>query len=255
MRKIAEKVAIVAQICITLIFVLISILYITGVIGIAQGNNSVVIVLMCVLAGVYVALSAYILYMNFSERENIKDILLFCDNESATRTNIKVINNIVKGCTKEVEGVVVRKVRVRSDEKGGFVAIVSVKVSAENVAPAINKLRCLLADSFKNTLGLVFNTINFNIEKLNGKYAPNVKEAEKSAEKLQESQKAVEESYSKPLEKPATETDAATVASDVEENTQPVQEAEPVETPAPATAEETTQPVQQTEEKEDDLVQ
>ena len=52
MRKIAEKVAIVAQICITLIFVLISILYITGVIGIAQGNNSVVIVLMCVLAGV-----------------------------------------------------------------------------------------------------------------------------------------------------------------------------------------------------------
>ena len=241
MRKIAEKVAIVAQICITLIFVLISILYITGVIGIAQGNNSVVIVLMCVLAGVYVALSAYILYMNFSERENIKDILLFCDNESATRTNIKVINNIVKGCTKEVEGVVVRKVRVRSDEKGGFVAIVSVKVSAENVAPAINKLRCLLAD--------------FNIEKLNGKYAPNVKEAEKSAEKLQESQKVAEESYSKPLEKPATETDAATVASDVEENTQPVQEAEPVETPAPATEKETTQPVQQTEEKEDDLVQ
>lgn len=120
MRKIAEKVAIVAQICITLIFVLISILYITGVIGIAQGNNSVVIVLMCVLAGVYVALSAYILYMNFSERENIKDILLFCDNESATRTNIKVINNIVKGCTKEVEGVVVRKVRVRFRRKGRF---------------------------------------------------------------------------------------------------------------------------------------
>ena len=104
MKRIAEKVVLVAQICITLVFVLTTVLYMTGIISPYENtpadplykteDGSIMMILMSVLALVYIALSAYMLYMHFSERENLKKILLFCDSDSATRTNIKVINNI-----------------------------------------------------------------------------------------------------------------------------------------------------------------
>ncbi len=179
MKKIAEKVVLVAQICITLVFVLTTILYMTGVLAFTNANgqatNSVTLILMIVLAVVYVALSAYMLYVNFAERESLKRILLFADCDSSTRTNIKVLKNVVKGCENKVDGINVRKMRVRTDEKGGLVAIFNVKVSADNVAQSINDLRLLLVDSFHETFGLTFNTINFEIDKLNGKYQPNSK--------------------------------------------------------------------------------
>ena len=152
MKKIAEKVALVALVCVTLVFVLTTLLYVTGVI--AAENSNVVIILMSVLTAVYAGLSAYLLYVNFSERENLKEILLFSDTGSATHTSVKVVKNIVEGCARQVEGIEVRHVRIRADEKGGFVAIVSVKATAENVTPAIGKLRELLADSFARTLNL-----------------------------------------------------------------------------------------------------
>ena len=167
MKKIAEKVALVALVCVTLVFVLTTLLYVTGVI--AAENSNVVIILMSVLTVVYAGLSAYLLYVNFSERENLKEILLFSDTGSATHTSVKVVKNIVEGCARQVEGIEVRHVRIRADEKGGFVAIVSVKATAENVTPAIGKLRELLADSFARTLNLTFSSINFNVDRLNGK--------------------------------------------------------------------------------------
>lgn len=218
MKKIAEKVALVAQICITLVFVLTTVLYMTGVITypneivdemgntVQTEDSSIMMVLMIVLAIVYLALSAYMLYMNFSERENLKHVLLFCDTDSATRTNIKVINNIVNGCAKQVDGIAVRKVKVRSDEKGGLIATFSVKVDAENVAQAVNQLRCLVAASFKTTLGLTFNTINFDIDKLNGKYTPDVKQAEALADELTDKQQTTSENYEHPISADTTDT-------------------------------------------------
>lgn len=176
MKKIAEKVVLVAQICITLVFVLTTILHMTGVLAYTNASgtadNSVTLILMIVLAVVYVALSAYMLYVNFAERESLKRILLFADCDSSTRTNIKVLNNVVRGCENQVDGITVRKLRVRTDEKGGLVAIFNVKVSAENIAKSVNDLRELLVESFRETFGLTFNAINFEIDKLNGKYQP-----------------------------------------------------------------------------------
>lgn len=211
MRKIAEKIAVAALICITFVFVLTSLLYVTETINnyntyefydangvVLVPNNGLETTLLVVLAVVYLVLAGYLLYVTFAERESLRSILLFCDSDSATRTSAKVINNVVKGCSRQVEGIAVRKIRVRTDEKGGLAATVYVKVRACEVAEKVNLLRGLLADSFKSTLNLTFNTINFQIDKLNGKYVPDAEQAEKLAESLQENQENMSESYHEP---------------------------------------------------------
>ena len=229
MKKIAEKVALVALVCVTLVFVLTTLLYVTGVI--AAENSNVVIILMSVLTAVYAGLSAYLLYVNFSERENLKEILLFSDTGSATHTSVKVVKNIVEGCARQVEGIEVRHVRIRADEKGGFVAIVSVKATAENVTPAIGKLRELLADSFARTLNLTFSSINFNVDRLNGKYVPQPKEGDQPAapQEQTEQQPSEETQEDKPRKKHKDAT-AATTANEPEATAE--QPAEAAELPA-----------------------
>ncbi len=211
MKKLAEKVALVAELCIALIFILTTVLYMVNAIPqqAEWRENGVMSVVMIVLAIIFLGIAAYLLYINLSDRENLKRILLFSDSGSATHTNIKVIDNIVSGCAKQVDGIAIRKIRINADEKGGFIASIYVKVGVDNVAESINKLRCLLTESFKNTLGISFNTINFHIEKLRGKYVPNVKKAEEDAEQLTQKQEESAENYETPLseiaEKPADE--------------------------------------------------
>ena len=229
MKKIAEKVALVALVCVTLVFVLTTLLYVTGVI--AAENSNVVIILMSVLTAVYAGLSAYLLYVNFSERENLKEILLFSDTGSATHTSVKVVKNIVEGCARQVEGIEVRHVRIRADEKGGFVAIVSVKATAENVTPAIGKLRELLADSFARTLNLTFSSINFNVDRLNGKYVPHPKEDDQpTAPQEQTEQQPSEETQEDKPRKKHKDATAATTANEPEAAAE--QPAEAAELPA-----------------------
>lgn len=202
MRKITEKVAIVAQICITLVFVITTLLYIANVIPERQAlaNNGMMATLIAILAVVYALLSAYMLYVNFSEREALRQVLLFCDSESSTRANVKVVRNIVRSCAKKVNGVRVRKAKMRLDEKQGFVITLSVDVSGSELSTSIDKLRCLIADSFKNTLNLTFNSINFEIRKLKSHYTPNVERAEKLAKTLTEQRELSADIYEQPFQ-------------------------------------------------------
>ena len=200
MRKITEKIAIVTQVCITLIFVITSILYITGVIPYNDGlvDNGVFVTLLVILAIVYGLLSAYIIWINFSEAEYLRQILLFCDSESATHANAKVIRNIVKSCAKKINGIRVRKTKMRLDEKQGFGITVSIDANTHNVSQSIDTLRCLIADAFKNTLGLTFNSINFVIRKLKSSYKPDVEKAEKLAKTLTQQRELSADIYEQP---------------------------------------------------------
>lgn len=210
MRKLAEKVVIVAQICITLVFAITALLNTTNILY--NGNydnvgnepvivdNGVLTTLIWVLFVAYLGLSAYMLYVNFSERENLKRVLLFCDSESATHTTTKVVHRIIADCAKQTEGIAVKKTQVRPDEKQGFAINLKIKVSADNVSQAVDTFRCMLADSFKNTLGLTFNSINFEVVKLNTRYVANVTKAEEQAEKLGDQRNVTTEIYNEPLE-------------------------------------------------------
>ena len=188
MRRISEKVVTVAHICITFIFVLLTALYITNIVPIEQyAENQVVTIILGLLAVLYVIFSIYLLYVNFSEKVNVKRILLYYDSDSETRANTKVVDNIVTGCAKQVKELKVQKTKIRMDDKLGLIATIYVKASAENMSDAITRLRSLLADSFKETLGLTFNAINFEISKLTKKYVPeNAKQAKKKGKKQAE---------------------------------------------------------------------
>lgn len=202
MRRLAEKVALVAQICITLVFVVTTLLYMSNVIpeNTALANNGILATLIIILSIIYGLLSVYLVYMNFSERENLRQILLYSDSESATHANAKVIRNIVRSCARKVKGVRIRKAKMRLDEKQGFVVTLKIDVNAHYVSHAIDKLRCLIADSFKNTLGLTCNSINFEIRRLKSRYKPDVEKAEKLAKTLTEQRELSSDIYEQPFQ-------------------------------------------------------
>ena len=198
MRKIGEKVALVAQICVAIIFVIVAMLYVAEIIpqNLMQ-DNTILFVMMAVLAVVFVGASVYLVYINFSEAQDIKRILLHADSKSATTTNIKVVNNIALSCADRIDGVHIKKTKIRADEKRGFVATFIVDVSASSVTPVIEQLRCLIEDSFRDTLGLVFNTITFEVAKIKQPKA-DVKKAQKRAQALTDGVEQVQDIYQNP---------------------------------------------------------
>ncbi len=216
MRKIAEKVALVAQICVAVVFVIVAMLYALGIVPqVELQNNAVVAVVMIVLAVIFVGTSVYILYMNFSELQNIKRVLLYADSKCATTASLKVVNKIARGCADKIDGVHIKKTKIRADEKKGYVATFYVQVSAGSVTPVLDQLRCLIEDSFKDALGLVFNTIAFEIIKLTNQHNTNVDQAKKRAQTITESTDQVQDDCENPTVEPAEEqTDLDQVATD-----------------------------------------
>ncbi len=174
MKKLAEKVALVALVCITFVFVLLAVLYATNVIPQKEiSENSVAIVVLCVLSVLYAGLSAYLLIVNFSEAINVKRILLFYDADTTTRASQKVVNNIVRGCGKEFPQLKIKRTVFRVDDKMGLIANIYLEsLVAEDIAIYIPKLKCLLERSFAEAIGLKLNAVNFEVVKLSKKYAP-----------------------------------------------------------------------------------
>lgn len=176
MKRIAEKVVLVAHICITFVFALLTVLYVTKLVPLDDvADNNIVLILLLVLAAVYVALSIYLLYVTFSEKVNVKRILLYYDSGSETRAKASVVENIVRGCAKKVKQIKVQKTKIRLDDKQGLIATIYVKVSADSMKESIERLRVLLVDNFRETLGLTFNSINFEVSKLTKKFVPDAK--------------------------------------------------------------------------------
>ncbi|MBO5867057.1 MAG: hypothetical protein J6Q55_03300 [Clostridia bacterium] len=224
MRKIAEKVALVAQICLAVIFVIVALLYVLGVIPQATWQeHAVIFVVLAVFAVLFVATSIYLIYMNFSELQNLKRILLYADSKSATTTTLGVVNKIARGCSDKIEGVHIKRTKIRADEKKGYVAMFTVEISAQSVSPSLEQLRCLIEDTFRETLGLVFNTITFEVAKIKQPKA-DVKKAQKRAQAIADGASEVQDIYQNPTgEKPTdislpipadTPTDVATDEND-----------------------------------------
>ena len=235
MKRIAEKVALVAHICITFIFALLTVLYVTNAIPQEEmGDNSIVIVLLLTLAVVYVGLSIFLIYVNFSEKVNVKRILLYYDNGGETRAKASVVDNIVHGCAKQVKELKVQRLKIRLDDKLGLIATIYVKASVENIADSIERLRVLLVDSFKETLGLTFNTINFEISQLTKKFVPAVKPSSKENKAKAQSTTAFtkgKDKPQKPAESEVTPVHEFEIVTPIEQNKQSTvaTNAEPIE--------------------------
>lgn len=180
MRKNMEKIAVVALVCVTLIFVLMAVLYATNVIKVTDNaDNTVTVVVLCVLSALYVGLSVYLLIVNFSEAVNVKKILLFYDTKGATHTSSKVITNIVRGCVKEFPKLKFVKVTLRMDDKMDLVANIKLNATdAEDIHTYVPQLRQLLEQSFLDALSLEFSVIDIEVVKLSKKFTPTDTEVE-----------------------------------------------------------------------------
>lgn len=201
MRKLAEKIAIVAQICIALVFVLTTLVYTLNIFPQGEYNveGGVLTAVLIVLGVAYVLLSGFLLYENFSNTENLKRIMLYCDSESATLTSVKVVGNIVKDCAKTAGGISVKKVKLKTDENNGLTLTLKVNVSADVVSKPVDTMRCLLADSFAKILGITFNSINFQVVKLKSGYYPSISKAKEQAEAIAEYREQDIERYNDPI--------------------------------------------------------
>lgn len=201
MRKLAEKIAVVAQICIALVFVLTTLVYTFNIFPQAEFNveSGVLTVVLIILGVAYALLSGFLLYVNFSNTENLKHIMLYCDSESATLTDVKVITNIVRDCAKTAGGISVKKVKIKTDDNNGLTLTLKVNVSANVVSQPIDTMRCLLADSFAKILGITFNSINFQVTKLKSGYSPSISKAKEQAEAIAEYREQDIERYNDPI--------------------------------------------------------
>ncbi len=209
MRKITEKVAVVAQISIALVFAVTAMLYLFNALpNAAAAENGMFGTLIAILAVVFAALSAYIVYFNFSENEALKQVLLHCDSESATHADVKVVKKLVKSCAKKADGIRVKKIKLRLNEQNGLIADLKVDVS-RGVTDSVDVLRCLLTDAFENALGLTLASVNFEIRRLKSGYKPNVEKAEKLAKTLTRQRELSADAYEQPFENSCDNCDLA----------------------------------------------
>lgn len=187
MKKTIEKVALVAQTVIALIVAIISLLMALGNIPTLSTDGTsgkVVLVLVCIFSGLYLAFAIYNLYMAFSDRNVLRYVMLTADNDKSTSASGKVLKKIAVSDSALVEGVKVRRLQVRPDEKMGFKMRVDVDVDSHEVNLALEKYRCLLIDSYINILGLKFSSIDFRIRKVTTNYTPDVTKAEQKAREI-----------------------------------------------------------------------
>lgn len=193
MRRISVKLCIVALVCFATFFAVTATAY--AVLGWYEGTwtegaGKIALVVCDIVAA---GLAAYLLYATFSQRAAVKRLLLYCDSESVTTADIKVVKSVIDCCARQVDGVKVTKVSINADEKQGFA--LTLRVSAKgDVQQNLDKLRCLLVAAFAETLGVKFNSVNFDVAKLTSQCAPvrhepeNIHEAEEHSNPIEEEQ-------------------------------------------------------------------
>ena len=155
--------------------------------------------------------------------------MLYADSKSSTTTSVKVVTKIAKNCADKIDGVSIKRIKIRADEKKSYTATFVVEVSAQTITPALEQLRCLIEDSFKSTLGLVFNTITFDVAKLTSDPKADVKKAQKRAQAITDNVDQMQDFYDNPTGEKLTDVSLPLPTDVVDEPTDTLIEA-PTET-------------------------
>ena len=225
MKKTLEKFALIAHACISCVFVLLTVMILFNVLPLNFVNNSlvvdsIVLVLIVVLAIIYAGLTAYLLYCALNQNQLLKYVELYRDSTASVMATSKTVKSMVTENAKRVGDVKVNKIKISNASKYGLILKVWLEVSSDKVSFTLDTLRCLCEDSFNQVLGLRFSGIDFKIEKINGNYQPSVEEAQQQAKTLAAERKYVRECYQDPLCEKCDEQDGEST------DEQPPQEAD-----------------------------
>lgn len=188
MKKIFEKVALAAFICISLIFVLICVLTYLNIIPMHYDNGFnidwVVMVILLVLASIWALLALYLVYCNFSQRSALKYVILYSDRQSSTKATSRVIKQLAVAESNQLKGVRISKITITSNEHLGLNMKLVVEVANDEVAFSLDTLRFLLTDKYREVLGLEFAAMDFQIKRVRSNYRPDITKAKENADRL-----------------------------------------------------------------------
>lgn len=200
MNKTAPKIALVAQTCIAFVFVLTHFLYAVNIVSptVASGNVTVN-VLVAVLALLYALLSAYLLWTVFGKGDGAGKVLLHCDDESSTLADVKVIRKVIRGCQAKVKGLKVTRICLTETDKHGYCLKLYVKVPPLRAISAVDEMRCLLRQSFLQTLQVEFRSVDFVVDKFGGKFTPNTDSSLDGKQALQANREQARQCFNSPL--------------------------------------------------------
>ncbi len=185
MKKIVDKIALVAVIILGFIAIVLAIIFPMLATGWVLGTNDILFMTIAVL---YVGVSIYLLWSVFSSDGNVRTLTLFSDKESTTKTSLRVIKSLVVSDSKRVKGAAVKRVRVSQRDNGIKLSITLTVVGAE-VEETVDTMRCLVADTFIKVLGVRFDYIDFKIEKVRPNYVADEATARKRAQILKNERK------------------------------------------------------------------
>ena len=204
MKKTLEKIALIAHASISFIFVLLTVLILFNVVPLnyVEGSlivDSIVLVLIGVLAFFYAILTAYLIFCAFNQNQLLKYVELYRDSTATVMATTKTIKKMATENAKRVGNVKVSKIRVSNDGKYGLILKVWLSVSSNEVSYLLDTFRCMCEDTFKQVLGLRFSSIDFKIEKISGSYQADIEAAQKQAKTLEAERKYASDCYNDPL--------------------------------------------------------
>lgn len=205
MRRLADRVVLVAHIGISAIFVLVTVLMFVNIIPLTFDEAGLLIIdgfvmaMVLILAGIYLALTAYLLYSAFAQRNIVKSVLLYSDASNATNATSTVIRKIASDNAKLVEGITVKKLRITTGDKGKLNMRLTVTVRSDDVAYTVDTLRCMLVDSYTRVLALTFDSIDFDIAKVVSNNKADLDKATAQADVLKAGRTVTQEIYQEPI--------------------------------------------------------
>lgn len=187
MRRITEKVSAIVLITTAFIFVIFTLLLTFRAFEATLLNNHIVVSMIVAISVIFAA-SAMVLCANlFSDRDVIRNLLLFSDHSSSTRTSMKVVRRIIRSNSSLVLGVRIHKSAVMQEENG-FRLRIALGVRSDDVQLTVDKLRVTLEDAFINILGVRFNSIDFKVAKLITNYKLDSQTIKEKASALKDEQ-------------------------------------------------------------------
>ena len=157
----------------------------TGAAAFVLLDSALVRILMGVLAVAFALCGVYLIVCAFSGSGKLKRVVLFSDAESTTQATAKVLKNLVQRSAKLVGNVAVKKVSIR-ESKYGLRLQIRIHIQGRDAEEVVDRLRCLVADSCKQSLGVHFSSIDFDIRSIRPKHTPNAETAALQAQALKE---------------------------------------------------------------------
>jgi len=132
-------------------------------------GNGPLIAVFLVIAIAFFATAGWGMYLVFASNDELKEVLVYMNEDSKTKVTKRVIVKLVKKTLKDEEGIKIKGTKVLVTERG-LSLFVRVKVENVDVEETFEYLKSLLANVFIEVIKVSFHEINFKVINLKTAY-------------------------------------------------------------------------------------